>query len=48
MELHHIRVQDVMHHGILSCSTDASLAELAAVMAEHRVHAVVVTTATGS
>ena len=48
MELEHIRVQDAMHHGILSCSTDASLAEVAAVMAEHRVHAVVVTTAASS
>lgn len=48
MELDHIRVQDVMHHGILSCSTDAPLAEVATVMAEHRVHAVVVTGVTGS
>ncbi len=45
MELEHIRVKDVMHHGILTCPSHASLAEVAAVMAEHRVHAVVVTAA---
>lgn len=32
-----------MHHGILSCTPDASLGEVAGVMAEHRVHAVAVT-----
>ncbi|MGZ4184722.1 MAG: CBS domain-containing protein [Solirubrobacteraceae bacterium] len=31
-----------MHHGILSCSRDASLAEVASIMCEHGVHAVAV------
>ena len=35
-------VADVMHHGVLSCRPDASLAEVAQIMAEHRVHGVVV------
>jgi CBS domain-containing protein len=32
-----------MHHGILSCTGDAPLGEVAGVMAKHRVHAVAVT-----
>lgn len=40
--LDHIRVRDCMHQGILSCSEDAPLGEVAGVMAEHRVHAVAV------
>jgi CBS domain-containing protein len=32
-----------MHHGILSCSEDAPLSEVAAAMAKHRVHAVAIT-----
>jgi CBS domain-containing protein len=39
----HIRVRDVMHQGILSCSDDAPLTEAAAIMAKHHVHAVAVT-----
>ena len=31
-----------MHWGILSCAADASLGEVAAIMAKHRVHAVAV------
>ena len=31
-----------MHHGILSCSQDAPLEEVAAIMSEHGVHAVAV------
>jgi predicted transcriptional regulator len=42
-QLDGIRVQDVMHRGILSCAGDAPLAEVAGIMAEHRVHAVAVT-----
>ncbi len=42
-ELDSIRVQEVMHHGILSCGGDAPLGEVAGVMAKHRVHAVAVT-----
>jgi CBS domain-containing protein len=32
-----------MHHGVLTCPRDASLAEVAELMARHRVHCVVVT-----
>jgi CBS domain-containing protein len=42
-QLDHIRVQDVMHRGILSCAGDAPLGEVAGIMAKHRVHAVAVT-----
>jgi CBS domain-containing protein len=41
--LEHVRAGDCMHHGILSASADAPLAEIAAVMAKHRVHAVAIT-----
>lgn len=40
--LDHIRVHDVMHHGILGCEGDAPLAEVAGIMARHRVHAVAI------
>jgi len=43
LELGHVRVGDCMHRGILSCTADAPLSEVAGVMARHRVHAVVVT-----
>lgn len=39
----HIPVKDVMHHGILSCRSDAPVGEVAAIMAEHRVHAIAIT-----
>lgn len=42
IDLDHVRVQDVMHPGVLSCSADAPLGEVAGVMARHRVHAVAV------
>ena len=32
-----------MHHGILSCASDAPLGEVAGLMAKHHVHAVAVT-----
>ncbi len=32
-----------MHHGILSCASDAPLGEVAGIMARHRVHAVAIT-----
>ena len=38
--LEHIRVHDVMHPGILGCAPDTPLGEVAAIMAKHRVHAV--------
>src|SRR5215211_1270368 len=37
-----IRVFDAMHRGVLTCSRDASLADVAALMASRRVHCVVV------
>jgi CBS domain-containing protein len=36
-----------MHHGILSCAADATLGEVAGVMAKHHVHAVAITNGTG-
>ncbi len=33
---------DAMHHGVLTCSRGASLARVAEIMSEHRVHCVVV------
>lgn len=37
-----IRVRDCMHHGVLSCAPDDPLRDVAATMANHRVHAVLV------
>jgi CBS domain-containing protein len=41
--LDRIRVHDCMHHGILTCTADAPLGEVAGVMARHHVHAVALT-----
>jgi CBS domain-containing protein len=38
-----IRVLDAMHHGVVTCPTDASLLHVAELMAGRRVHCVVVT-----
>jgi CBS domain-containing protein len=38
-----IRVFDAMHHGIVTCTRDASLSHVAELMTEHRVHSIVVT-----
>ena len=46
-DLRLVRVGDCMHHGILSCSGDAPLGEVAGMMAKHRVHAVAVTNGDG-
>lgn len=43
----HIRVADCMHHGILSCTGDAPLAQVATIMSEQHVHAVAVTNSGG-
>jgi CBS domain-containing protein len=40
--LSRIRVRDCMHHGVLSCSPNDPLRDVAAIMANHRVHAVLV------
>jgi acetoin utilization protein AcuB len=36
------RVEDAMHHGVLTCSRHDSLSLVAELMARHRIHAVVV------
>jgi CBS domain-containing protein len=38
-----IRVSAAMHSGVLTCGRDASLADVAELMATHRVHCIVVT-----
>ncbi len=43
-----ILVSDAMHHGVLTCRRDASLAEVAELMAREHVHCVVVTDDDGS
>jgi len=40
--LFNVRVEDVLHPGIISCTPDTDLPTIAAAMAEHRVHAIVV------
>jgi CBS domain-containing protein len=40
--LAHIRVSDAMHHGVLTCPRDTPLVKVASIMAERRVHCVVV------
>jgi CBS domain-containing protein len=47
VQLGHVRVGDCMHHGIVSCASDAPLGEVAGVMAKHRIHAVAITNGTG-
>jgi CBS domain-containing protein len=37
-----VRVRDCMHHGVLSCGPDDPLTDVAAMMANHRVHAVLI------
>jgi CBS domain-containing protein len=43
----HVRVRDCMHPGTLTCGADDPLRDVAAIMASHRVHAVLITAATG-
>lgn len=45
--LNRIRVRDCMHHGVLRCAPDDPLVDVAAVMANHRVHAVLITDRAG-
>lgn len=40
-----IRVRDAMHDGVLTCGRDESLSAVARLMAEHRIHSIVVTNA---
>jgi len=41
--LTHVRVRDCMHQGVLTCSANDPLQDVAAIMANHRIHAVVIT-----
>jgi CBS domain-containing protein len=41
-------VRDCMHHGVFTCEPGDSLRKVAAIMANQRVHAVVVTTGNGA
>jgi CBS domain-containing protein len=41
-DLDRVRVGDCMHHGIFACDPAAPLAEVATIMATHRVHAIAV------
>jgi len=41
-QLEHVRVRDCMHAGVLTCSPDTPLGEVAGIMTKHRVHAVAV------
>jgi CBS domain-containing protein len=41
-ELMQTRVEDVMHRGLVTCSPDTPLRKVAAILAAHRIHAVVV------
>lgn len=43
-----VRVRDCMHHGVYTCAAGDSLREVAAIMANRRVHAVVITNGNGS
>ncbi len=40
--IEHATVADVMHHGVLTCSPDTPLRDVAAMMVTHRVHFVAV------
>ena len=41
-ELAQLRVEDVMHRGLVTCRPDTPLRKLAGILAAHRIHAVVV------
>jgi len=41
-QLEHLRVRDCMHAGVLTCSADTPIVEVAGIMTKHRVHAVAV------
>ena len=41
-QLQHLRVRDCMHAGVLTCSADTPLVDVAGIMTKHRVHAVAV------
>jgi CBS domain-containing protein len=45
--LAHVRVRDCMHHEVLSCSAEDSVQDIAVIMANHRVHAVMITSGNG-
>lgn len=45
--LGHVRVRDCMHPGVFTCAPDDSLRYVATVMANHKVHSVVITNGGG-
>jgi CBS domain-containing protein len=45
--LDQVRIKDCLHHEILSCDPEAPIAELASIMSQHRVHALVLTHQSG-
>jgi CBS domain-containing protein len=45
--LAHVRVRDCMHVGVFTCAPDDPLRHVASVMANHKVHTVVMTTGSG-
>jgi CBS domain-containing protein len=47
-ELSAVRVRDCMHHGVFTCGAADSLRDVAAIMADRRVHAVVITNGNGT
>lgn len=42
-DISEVKVEDVMRHGVLSCQSETTVRTIARMMAEHRVHSVVVT-----
>jgi CBS domain-containing protein len=48
LSLARVRVRDCMHAGVMSCAPDDSFRTVAAIMANYRVHAVVVARRNGS
>jgi CBS domain-containing protein len=47
-EISAVRVRDCMHHGVFTCGASDSLRDVAAIMANQRVHAVVITNRDGA
>jgi CBS domain-containing protein len=46
--LEHVRVADVMHPGIVACTADTPLRDVARIMAEHRIHCVAIVDVEGA
>ena len=46
-KLDRVRIGDCIHHGIFACDPDAPISEVAAIMATHRVHALIINDVNG-